>query len=233
MPKDEMIEKDIQDRFFDILMDQKKGFEGTALNVYQKLVYMRYEEVIKTSLPLFAKHIGEAELEDAIKVFMKNSPETPFVWKIPNDFRKFTKKNKLFKDRKYLYELMYYDWVEIELYMKEYKIDKQKKFKFKNSYSLTQSARIKKFTYDIIGNNFTDKKENYVVVYHDFDSEDVIYREINPLIYFILKNLNEKENFEEVLRTICEENEIDLEEAKALLKEPFIELYLKRVFSQN
>ena len=47
--------------------------------------------------------------------------------------RTFLKKNKIFNDRKYLYELIYYDWIEIEIYMKEYKLKKQAKFSFKKS----------------------------------------------------------------------------------------------------
>ncbi len=34
------------------------------------------------------------------------------------------KRIKSLKRKKYLYELMYYDWVEVELYMREYKVKK-------------------------------------------------------------------------------------------------------------
>lgn len=231
MPKKEELEKKIQDRFFDILIDQKKGFSNSSIGVYQKLVYTRYEEVIKNSLPLFIKHISQKKLTKTIEKFMKDTPKTPFVWQIPNDFRKFVKKNKLFNDKKYLYELMYYDWIEIELYMREYKLKKQDKFKYKDSYKLSKTARIKKFDFDIVGNDYNKKRENYVIIYYDFDSHDIIYREINPLIFYVLKNLNKKQSFEKSLQELCEENEIDLHETKKLLKEPFLELYEKRVFS--
>jgi len=230
MAKRNMIEKDIQGRFFDILIDQKDGFDGTVLNVYQKLVFMRFDEVIKNSLPLFVEQISNAELEKTIILFMKNTPETPFVWQVPNDFRKFVKKEKLFHDRKYLYELLYYDWIEIEIYMKEYKLKKQKKFNWDNSFRLTSSARIKKFKFDLINKSHETKRENYLVIYYDFETNDVLYREINPLIFFLLKYLNKKESIGQILKRICEENEIDYKEAKTLLKEPLLELYTNRVF---
>lgn len=231
MAKDKMLEKDIQDRFFDVLMTQKEGFEGTPINVYQKLVFMRYDEVIKNSLPLFIKYISEDELENHIKAFMIDTPQTAFVWKIPGDFIAFAKKNKIFENRAYLYELMVYDWLEVELYMREYKDKKPKKFNFNKKYKLSKSARVNSFAYDIIGNEYKTLRENFCVSYYDFTSDDVIYREINPLIYFILLSLNKKQSFEEVLEAICIENEIDLEEAKVLLEEPFSELHAKRVFS--
>ncbi len=228
MPK---MEKDIEDRFFDILIDQKDGFSGTPINVYQKLVYTRYEEVIKNSLPLFIDKITQSELQESIIKFMKDTPKTPFVWQIPNDFRKFTKKKRLFHDRKYLYDLMYYDWIEIELYMKEYKLKPQKKFRYKESYKLSKTARVKKFNFDIIGNDYKSKRENYLVIYYDFDMDDIIYREINPLIYYVLKTLNKKKSFEKVIKELCKVNDIDYKEAKTVLKNPFLELYKKRVFS--
>ena len=227
----EILEKDVQDRFFDILIEQKEGFKKTPLGVYQKLVFFRFEEVIKNALPLFLEHVSSKKLEKTIKKFMKATPDTPFVWQIPNDYRKFVKKNRLFENKKYLYELMYYDWVEVELYMKEYKLKKLGKFKYENFYKLSSSARIKKFEYDIVGNDYEKKRENFCVIYYDFDLDDIIYREINPLLFYILKGLNKKHSFEEVLEKLCLENEIDLDEAKQLLKKPFKELFKKRVFS--
>lgn len=227
MPK---VEKDIQGRFFDILIDQKDGFDGTVLNVYQKLVFMRFDEVIRNSMPLFVDQVSNAELEKIITLFMKNTPETPFVWQVPNDFRKFVKKEKLFHDRKYLYELLYYDWIEVEIYMREYKLKKLKKFKWNKSYSFSQTARIKKFQYDLINSNSQTKRENYVLVYYDFDEDTVVYREINPLIFYLLKSLDKKDTIESKLKKLCIENDIDFNEAKTLLKNSFEELYLKRVF---
>lgn len=231
MPKKDMIEKDIQGRFFDILIDQKDGFDNTVLNVYQKLVFMRFDEVIRNSLPLLIDEVSNKELEKIIIRFMKDTPETPFVWQVPNDFRKFVKKQKLFHDRKYLYELMYYDWIEIEIYMKEYKLKKQKKFSWKDSYKLEKSARVKKFEFDLINKDYETKRENYLVIYYDFDSNDVLYREINPLIFYILKYLNKKESIGNIVKRLCEENEIDYKEAKQLLFEPLEELYINKVFT--
>lgn len=230
MSKKDMLEKGIQGRFFDILLDQKEGFSGTAINVYQKLVFMRYEEVIKNSMLLFVDEVSNKELERGITLFMKSTPATPFVWQVPNDFRKFAKKQKLFHDRKYLYELLYYDWVEIEIYMKEYKLKKQNKFKWKNNYKLSKSSRIKIFQYDLINKKYKTKRENYIVTYYDFDQNEVIYREINPLIFYLIKLLNKNDSIESILKKLCEENEIDFKEAKKLLKEPLEELYYKRVF---
>lgn len=223
------LEKNIEKRFFDNLLNQEEGFENTAINVYQKLVLIRYIEVIKNSFPLFIDEIFQNKLEKSVKAFMKNSPKTPFVWQIPNEYRKFVKKAKLFDDKKYLYELMYYDWIEIEIYMKEYKFKKQKKFSYKQKYILSKCARIKRFKFDIINKEYKTKRENFVAIYQNFETIDVVYREINQLIFLILKRINKKQSLGDVLKEICKENELDFKEAKTLLQEPFEELFLNKV----
>lgn len=230
MPKKNLIEEDVQERFFDTLIEQKNGFEKTQIGIYQKLVYMRYEEVIRTSLPLFIKEISQKEFENSIIKFMKDTPNTPFVWQIPKDYMKFVKKEKLFNDRKYLYELIYYDWIEVELYMKEYKFKKQKRFSFDEVYNFSKSARIKKFKYDIIGQKPQEKRDNYLAIYYDFGTNDIIYRQINQLIYELFKRLNKKQTIGEVLKELCIENEIDFKEAKEFLKQALKELHYNKIF---
>ncbi len=227
MPK---LEKEVQIRFLDNLLDQNKKFESSPISIYQRLVFQRYEEVLRNSFPLFIKEVDEELFENSIKDFMKETPSTPFLWKVPKDYIKFVKRNKLFNKQKYLYELLYFDWIEIEIYMREYKFSKKKRFSYKDTYKLSKSARIKKFKYDILNKEYTIRRENFLVIYYDFETNEVIYREINPLIYELLDRLNKKQTIGKILKEICIENEIDFKEAKKLLKEPLVELLLNKVF---
>ncbi|PLY07310.1 MAG: hypothetical protein C0625_06790 [Arcobacter sp.] len=223
-------EKSIEKRFLDNLINQDEKVENSAIKVYQRLVLSRFLDVLENSFPLLKKQISENSFEKSVIKFMKDTPSTPFVWQIPNDYRKFVKRNKIFKNKKYLYELLYYDWIEIEIYMKEYKFKKQKKFSYKEIYTLSKSARIKNFKYDIINSDYKNKRENFLVIYYDFITDEVVFREINQLIYVLLGNLNKKESLGEVLKNLCHENEINFKEAKALLREPLEELFSNKVF---
>ncbi|XPV68406.1 MAG: hypothetical protein ACNI25_14020 [Halarcobacter sp.] len=225
-----ILEKQIENRFFSNLINQENKFDNSAVKVYQKLVFLRYFELIKNSFPLFVEQISQEELEETIKAFMKDTPTTAFIWQMANDYRKFLKKNKIFDSRKHLYEVLYYDWIEIEIYMKEYKIKKPKNFSYKNSYKLSPSARVKRFKYDIINHNFDLKKEIFLVIYYNFDSNEVVYRELNQLIYEVLKSLDKNNSIEKILKNICITNDIDAKEAKAILKPAFNELYINKVF---
>lgn len=227
MRNSDSLERDVQERFLEIIKNQKQNKTSNAYKVYQKLVYYRYEEVIKNTFLQFIKHISPEELEDSIYEFLKNPPKTQFVWKIANDYRKFVKKNNIFKDRVYLYELLYYDWIEVELIMNEYKQQIEAPFSWTNSYKLSSSARVKEFQYDIIALNYEELRENFLIIYFDFNSNEVLYREINQFIYVLIKRLEEG-NLEYILNQLCLENDIDLIDAKTILEEPLKELILNK-----
>ena len=116
--------------------------------------------------------------------------------------------------------------------MKEYKDKKPCKFSWDKSYKLESSARVKSCKYDIINKNYEEKRENFLVVYYDFDSDEVLFREVNQFIYVLIKRLNKKESLEKTLKTLCKENDIDLQEAKVILEEPLKELMSHRVFKK-
>ena len=222
------IEKDVQNRFFDIVTNQKDNPNTSAYGVYQKLVFYRFEEIIKSTFIEFSKYVSEKKLEKSIYKFIKNPPSTPFVWQIANDYRKFVKKQKLFHKQKYLYELLYFDWIEVEIYMKEYKKIKKPSFSWDNSYFLSPWSRIKKFNFDIINKNHDTKRENFLIIYYDYKIDDVLFREINQFIYTLIKKANKKESISKTLELLCKENEIDFNEAKEILEEPLKELVLSQ-----
>lgn len=214
-----MLEKDIQKRFFDILINQEKGHEKTAVGVYQKLVFYRFEEIIQNTFLEFCKEVSENEQKELIIAFMKDTPSTAFVWQIAKDFILFVKKNKIFEDRPYLYELLYFDWIEVEIQMREYKDKKPSKFSWNKKYKLSKSARIIEFEYDILNANIKEKKHTPTLIYLDFEDNEVKFREINPFVYELLKRVDKKEPIKKYLKDICKENEIDFKEAKEVLGE--------------
>lgn len=227
------LERDVEDRFFDIITNQKENPSSNAYKVYQRLVYYRFEEIIKNTFPEFIKNISEKKLEKSIFEFLKNPPNTPFVWKIANDYRKFVKKNKTFHSKKYLYELLYFDWIEVKLLMTESKNQEESTFNWNNTYSLSSSCKIKKFDFDIINKEYKTKRENFLIIYNNFKINEVVFREINQFIFVLLQKINKKESIEETLNLLCTENEIDINEAKTILYEPLNELLLDKAINKN
>lgn len=228
-----IMEREVQDRFFDIITNQKNNTPSNAFKVYQKLVYYRYSEIITSTFIQYCKNLSQEELDKTIFEFMKNPPKTEFVWKIANDYRKFVKKQKYFEDKKYMYELLYFDWIEVEIYMKEYKEKKVKDLSWNNKYKLSKSSRIKKFKYDVINGNYEEKRENFLIIYFDFNQNEVLYREINEVIYALIKKLDKKTIIKSALKELCKDNDINYKEAKTLLLEPLNELILNKALIKN
>ena len=233
MATKKIMEREVQDRFFDIITNQKNNTPSNAFKVYQKLVYYRYSEIITSTFIQYCKNLSQGELDKTIFEFMKNPPKTEFVWKIANDYRKFVKKQKYFEDKKYMYELLYFDWIEVEIYMKEYKEKKVKDLSWNNKYKLSKSARIKKFKYDVINGNYEEKREHFLIIYFDFNQNEVLYREINEVIYALIKKLDKKTTIKSVLKELCKDNDINYKEAKTLLLEPLNELVLNKALIKN
>ena len=115
--------------------------------------------------------------------------------------------------------------------MKEYKL-KTNDFSWNNTYSLSKSARVKRFEYDIINANHQEKRENYLIIYYDFNTDEVLFREINQFIYVLIKKLK-CFTLEFTLNEICKENEIELQEAKDILQGPLVELIQNRALTLN
>jgi len=217
-------EKKIQKRFLDLVENQKEKKASNAFGIYQKLVFYRYEEIIKNTFLEYCKIVSEEKLNETIYEFIKNPPQTPFVWKIAKDYMKFVKKNKYFNKKKFLYEVLYFDWVELELIMKEYKIPQEDSFSWDNKYILNDNSKVKKFKYNIILGEYTEKRENFVLIYYDFSENEVFYREINELIFLILKSINDNKNISKTLKSLCKKYELNHKEAKEFLTSTFTEL---------
>lgn len=223
MENEESLERQIQERFINLLKSQKEHKPSNAFGVYQKLVFYRYEEVIQNTFGQFCKLISKEEFDDTIYKFLQNPPKTTLVWQIAKDYKKFIKRNSFFKKKKYLNEILYFDWIELELFMKDYKSEQAVEFSWENSYILSDSARAKKFKHDIINGDFEKRRDNFLVIYYDFEEDEVYYREINELIYLILKSFDGKKSLEKTLKKFCKKYEIDFEEAKQVLEPAFTE----------
>lgn len=160
MQSNKSLEREVQDKFFDIITNQKENNPKDVFKVYQKLVFYRYEDTVKSTFIQFVKNISKDELKTLFMNFWKIHLKLNLYGKLQMIIWNLLKNKKLFHSRKYLYELLYFDWIEVEIYMKEYRL-KENDFSWDNSYCISKSARVKKFQYDII-NAKNEEKEKII-----------------------------------------------------------------------
>ena len=189
------------------------------IQIYKDMVHYRFIEVIKNALPIFSKEISRKRLNKLVFKFIQSNPKTPYIWKMPFEFRTFILKNKLLQDMPYLADLLLFEWIEIELFMNEYKKKKSCKFSWKKNLSINDSARLYAFDYPVYKEKYKKRGKYHLLVYYDFDDHEVHFQEITEFMYLFLKSLK-KHDSKSALKKVSKNFGASFKDTKKLLKEP-------------
>lgn len=212
-----------EELFFNKVMG-KKSSQNNAIQVYQELVYHRFYEVLSNAYPIFHSLLKPRKFEKLVKSFMLYGAKTEFIWQMPNEFRRFLQKEqKLLKKMPFLKNLLWFEWIEIELFMQDYDEFEKTVFDFKNRFILSQSARIKKLEYDLIKREFKKKKINYFLAFYGIRKKEVCYKQISKFMYQYIKLL-QKNSAKKALTLLCEQYKIKPNEIEKELKHALTEL---------
>ncbi|WP_419770888.1 MAG: hypothetical protein ACNI3C_03625 [Candidatus Marinarcus sp.] len=215
-----------QQVFIDKITDKKAALKGeeTPIQLYKELVHHRFFEVISNANPIFFSHVDTQILKDVITKFIQYGAKNELIWKLPNEFRAYVKKEKKhFKHMPYINDLLWFEWIEIELFMQDYSAQKISKFNWDKFFKISKCARIKKLSYQVYLKKFNTKGKFFVLVYYDVTAQAVIYRELSSFMYEYLVLLK-TQSLKKALKTITEKYRLKTKEVKALLEKPLKEL---------
>ncbi len=181
-----------QKDFLDIVL-KKKNAKNDGQKVYQHLVYKLFFDALSSAYPLFYKVVGRTKFELSVCEFMLFGAKSEQMWQVADEFRGFVKKSEVFKDIYFADELLWFEWSEVALMMKNYKIAEPSKFSYKKGYRLSESCVLKKLKYRVFEEgSFEIEGEFYLLGFYDFANFRVLYREVSPLLYLFLKKMDEK-----------------------------------------
>lgn len=197
--------------------------DTNRLQAYQELVFHRFKEVIGNCFPLSAEHLGEKRMEELIVSFMQSKPKTPFIWQSPNEFRDFLKANELVEDLPFIHDLLWFEWIEVELFMGEYEALHVREFSWDAQYCLAPNSRIKDVQFKVFEGEFETKGAYWVLGYYNIAQGDVLFRELNEVLYLFLQT-QEQEGTQKAIEHIASLAEVDNEEVKAVLNEALVTL---------
>jgi len=215
-----MFEKKVQKSF----LEQVSGKRAIAspssnpIQIYKDMVHYRFIEVIKSAYPIFSSKISNKLLDELVFSFIQSQPRTPYIWQMPSEFRKFIIKNNLLNTMPYVNDLLLYEWIEIELFMKEYTNQKECKFDWDKQIALNESARILEFNYRVYKEKFKKRGRYHLLVYYDFDDHEVHFQEITKFMYLFLKALKKKGIFSALL-SVSKKFNVDSAEVKEVLND--------------
>ncbi|MGB3749991.1 MAG: hypothetical protein WA945_00325 [Arcobacteraceae bacterium] len=227
-----MDEKNRQKNFIDQVKGKKK-VQKKSIGVYKYLVHHSFFEVLTNAYPEFYRIIKEKKLEKefdkSIYKFMQTKAISPYIWKMPNEYRKFLKKSKYFKKLTYLNDLLHFEYSELFIFMQKSSVVKKKKFTSSKSYRVAKNIILHKYKYDVINKSFDTKQTLYLLGYFDLDLQEVVYRPLNKILFVFLKSIDTTQTLKKNIKLFLYKNKLSTKVYTKEFENVLEELYEKRV----
>lgn len=198
---------------------------------YRELVYNVVEDILLSAYPLTHDLLSSSEWEDLVNRFLSShSCRSPQVWKMPKELYAFVKKQgtPLLIQYPFLVQLLYFEWLEVELFMME-----DRKARHTTSGNTETDALVlnpehflRHFHYPIHlkkAKDITsrDKGDYYLVLFRHPETGNVQFIDLSPALVYLVEQLAEHPaSAEELTNKVCEALQIPLLEdtASTILK---------------
>jgi len=219
------VSKEQKEFFYSVLKNEQK--------VYSSLVKKVFFDALSSAYPLFYKEVDKKKFEKIVCKFMQHGAKNIKMWKMPNEFRLFIKKKKLFREIAYVDDLLWFEWSEVKLMMKNYKTGLPQKFSYKNEYKLSKSCVMKKLKYRVFEKgSFEEKGTYYLLGFYDFMEYRIVYKEISFPLYIFLKKMD-KTGLKKTRKSISEMSDQSKKDVKKFFRDTLNELNSLHVLSPN
>lgn len=180
-----------------------KGAKQDRLHHYRRLTYNIVKGALNTAYPIAQKTIDEDVWKGMIDDYYANHKmNTPLVWKMPLEFYKFVVEQKyaVKLGMPYLDDLLYFEWIEIEIHtMSDIEIPnfKDKGDLLNDKLIVTPEHEILSFDYPVHkfkGNNLLDKEGSYfILIFRKHDTGAVRFINLSPFFAVTLQNIIEQQ----------------------------------------
>jgi len=197
------------------------GVRDRHVTRYRELVYNVVEDILLSAYPLTHDLLSSSEWEDLVDRFLSShSCRSPQVWKMPKELYAFVKKQEIPLLIRYplLVELLYFEWLEVELFMME-----DKKARYTTSGNTETDALVlnpehllRHFHYPVHlkkAKDITcrDKGDYYLVLFRHPDSGNVQFMDLSPALVYLVEELRKcPASVEELTDKVCETLQIPL-----------------------
>lgn len=212
------------------------GIRPDRLHHYRRLVKNVFNNTLEQAFPITYELLGPEEWDGLISDFFEHhQQQTPQVWKLPKEFYLFLKDDDYSTkiNRPYLNDLLYLEWIEIEVHtMPDENIpDYKTKGDFYHDLLIfTPEFRIVQLEYPVHlmpAEKSTDKKGKFfLLVFRQKDSGNVNFLNLSILFVYIIEQIHyEKKSLQAIFPDLQELFGIrDAEEAKSKIQQFLIML---------
>jgi hypothetical protein len=180
-------------------MVEIKGAKQDRLHHYRRLTYNILKESLSTAYPIAKNTLDDSEWKEMIdSYFEEHKMQSPQVWKMPEEFYYYCV-NKDYQEkfgRPYLNELLFFEWVEIDLHTQEDELiplHKEEGDLLEDKLVVTPEYHLLSFEYPVHkmkGNDLIENKGSYfVLMYRKADTGAVNFINISSFFALLLQNM--------------------------------------------
>lgn len=184
---------------------QPRNIEGARpdrLHNYRRLVFNIIFDSLSQAYPITRAVLSEEEWEQLINDFFTgHDPQSNQIWKMPYELYEYAEASAYHEKlkRPYLLELLYFEWVEIEVYcMPDAEVPPcvGEGDMVSDRIIVNPDYRLLHLTYPVHkrpAKELEEHRDNYfVLVFREADSGKVQFMELSPLFAFVFERLAEK-----------------------------------------
>lgn len=201
-----------------------EGAKQERLHHYRRLTYNIIKGALATAYPIAKETLTESEWITMVDDYFANyKMKTPYIWKMPFEFYTYCmgRNYDLKFNRPYLEELLYFEWMEIELHTMEdmaIPIYKEKGDLLRDKLVVTPEHELLVFEYPVHkykGDDLLDKEGNYfVLIFRKNNTGAVRFINLSSFFALTLETLiDENTTLESAIKTSSEAFGIDENQA--------------------
>lgn len=187
------------------------------LPYYRRLVFNVVEDMLRTAYPLTFELLGKKEwLKITEEFFACHACTSPQVWYMPKEFFEYLSQRKdhpLHKQYSFLTELLWFEWLEVEMYMME---DKTTDYSPTGNIAtdaliVNPETHLQHFYYPVHLTNAReisegDKADYFLSLHRDPDNGEIIFTSLSAALLRCLELLAETPmNISIMTNTVCKE----------------------------
>lgn len=187
------------------------GITEGRIHHYRRLIYNIIDDSLRTAYPLTFNLIDKNLWDGIVSDFVANhKTQTPILWRMPEEFKNYLKDSNDFLDEDFpfIWDLLEFEWKEIEIYMME---DNEAKEHFseglfyEDKIVFNPDFQILKLNYPVHTKNakhITEKDfaEYYVLIFRKKDTGEVIFVDLSLFhVWLINVLITSGKRFEDIL----------------------------------
>ncbi len=225
-----MQEFNMQIDFFNAVIGKNNSFNSKEVQLYKELIYNRFLDSFEYAFPYTKEVLGDEKFELLVEDYVKEHHPRQILWQEAKGLVDFIIKNdwKFKKEFPFIDDLIYYEWLEIELSNEKEEANKTS-FDWNRSYQLNKTARLNIYEYPVHKyekieiDEILKKKGRYnLLIFREPNDFEIKTVELTDFVYELLNEISSGVTPMESLKS--KDIEIDLEEIMPYLQNFFSEL---------